>query len=810
MKRFYIFCSLIFAVLAVSAQSGHNHSLPQEKQNSINRTAKSSTDTATGKHNGLMHNELFAASYTFTASDYMMSIERINDNLNAIRDSAALEFEIEGIKRRVDELTDDIIVIRNNTRGRKTVINIKNLYLYQSFASKLNTENRRIQKHISRTYDRVNNAKLGLKNILSDTVFHALYDNAGLRSLYDKKLVRLERKWARTDSITNANIDTLNALKVKVADNSVNLSGILSMVNLRLGRAGRQLFGPEVNYIWKSSENDTITDDASRTVISMLSSEKKAISYYVDQTSAKRILIVLLGILLFTWLFFKRKQFKTINEPDSPFNFMHLRYLNCNPVLSLLIVLMCLMPFFDAYAPTSYISIEYFVLLLISTFIFFKKEDKKFMFSWLMLVALFMVNALTYLFIEPTLLARLWLLAIQGCVIVFSYIFYKRLSKDVPYYRNIKRAAISGIVFTFLGINFNITGRFSLSGIFGITGIIAVTQAVVLPVFIETIIEVVLVQLQMSRMRKGFYKPFDCSVAENKIKLPLLIVALLLWFMMLTSNLNIYHGITNGIIDFLTTPRTIGSISFKLISVIWFFAIIWIAHILQMLISFLFGETGSENDETTSVSKKQHSRLLITRLLVLVCGYLIAIAASGLPIDKLTIVLGALGVGIGMGLQNVVNNFVSGIILIFDGSLQIGDEIEVSGQAGRVKEIGLRASTLSTADGAEVIIPNGNILSQNIVNWTFSNDQKRVMIWFILSGKELDANVINEVINSTIENIPNVVPQKRPVILYNRATTGSCTITVRFWSTISNADSAKSQAMVRLSAAFQARDIKFE
>lgn len=74
-----------------------------------------------------------------------------------------------------------------------------------------------------------------------------------------------------------------------------------------------------------------------------------------------------------------------------------------------------------------------------------------------------------------------------------------------------------------------------------------------------------------------------------------------------------------------------------------------------------------------------------------------------------------------MGLQGIVNNFVSGIILIFDGSLQIGDEIEVNGQARQVREIGLRASTLHTSEGAEVIIPNGAILSQNIVNWTFSN-----------------------------------------------------------------------------------------
>jgi potassium-dependent mechanosensitive channel len=282
-----------------------------------------------------------------------------------------------------------------------------------------------------------------------------------------------------------------------------------------------------------------------------------------------------------------------------------------------------------------------------------------------------------------------------------------------------------------------------------------------------------------------------------------------LWFIMLTSNLNIYHAVADLVTVFMTATRSIGSVSFSLVSVLLFFAIIWFAHILQKLISFLFGETGIDSEDTSAISKKQHSRLLITRLLVLTGGYLLAIAATGLPLDKITILLGALGIGIGMGLQNIVNNFVSGIILIFDGSLQIGDEIEVSGQAGKVKEIGLRASTLSTADGAEVIIPNGNMLSQNIVNWTFTNDQKRVMIWFILSGKELDANIINDVINDTIKIIPDVISQKKPVILYTRVTADTCTLNVRFWSKIKNADRAKSEAILKLSAAFADKNIMF-
>jgi small-conductance mechanosensitive channel len=196
-------------------------------------------------------------------------------------------------------------------------------------------------------------------------------------------------------------------------------------------------------------------------------------------------------------------------------------------------------------------------------------------------------------------------------------------------------------------------------------------------------------------------------------------------------------------------------------------------------------------------------------LIVLIGGYLLAIAASGLPIDKLTFLLGALGVGIGMGLQHIVNNVVSGIILIFDGTLQIGDEIEVTGQAGKVKEIGLRASTLTTSDGADVIIPNGSILSSNIVNWTFTNNEKRVILTFTISGNELDANVINEVINNTLNSLENVIVSKPPVILYSKVTSVACLLNVRFWSNISHADQVKSDAMRQLSAAFTARKFRF-
>jgi len=808
LKTTIILCLLLVISLTSFSQTERKKgSGRKDRQSKDNFVSDSVTEPDNDKQ---VQGKMLLDADTLNMSDYMMSIQRVGDKLNAISDSVALSLEVPEIAIKLADITNNISLIRQNVRGRNSVINIKNLYLYQSFTSNWNTENSKIEARLNMLYNKAFSARLLLKTVLSDSVFRMLYADSNLQNKLKRKLSRLEKKWFKTDSVSKSNLDSLNSLKVKAINNTISLSGMLRIMEKKLGKAVPNLFGAEVNFLWQKAALENIRKDTSQKTQNLFNSEKKAIGYYFDQTSNYRTFILVIGLLLFVWLFSKRKLIKILRKQKETYNYLHLQYLNSNPVLSLLVLLLCLVPFFDAYAPTSYMAIEYVILLTAASVIFFRSRERSFFYNWLALVILFIAGILTYLFIVPLFWPRIGLLALHVVTIVFMIRFIRKLNKQTHYFKWIQRSVVIGIIFCCLGIICNLFGRFSLAGIFGITGIFAVIQSVVLPVFIDTIIEFLLLQVQSSRMRKEVDKPFDSSIIVDKVKMPFLIIALILWLIMLSSNLNIYHNISINLVNFLTTERTIGSISYKLVSVLLFFVVIWLAHIVQRLVGFLFGETGIETEDMTSVSKSKHSRLLITKLLILIFGYLLAIAASGLPLDKLTIIIGAMSVGIGMGLQNVVNNFVSGIILIFDGSLKIGDQIEVNGQSGNVKEIGLRASTLNTADGAEVIIPNGQILSQNIVNWTYSNDEKRLIIWFTITGKELDSNMVNDVINNIIKDIPNVISRKKPEILYNRVRQESCSITVRFWSAIGSADNVKSEAMLQLSAAFAKKNIEFE
>jgi small-conductance mechanosensitive channel len=124
----------------------------------------------------------------------------------------------------------------------------------------------------------------------------------------------------------------------------------------------------------------------------------------------------------------------------------------------------------------------------------------------------------------------------------------------------------------------------------------------------------------------------------------------------------------------------------------------------------------------------RHSIARLVHYVIIIAGFLLAISALGFEITKLTIMLGALGVGIGFGLQGVVNNFVSGLILLFERPVRVGDTIEIGGKWAEIKRIGLRATTVQTVDQADVIIPNADLVSNQVTNWTLSNRQVRLII----------------------------------------------------------------------------------
>ncbi|NQU11469.1 mechanosensitive ion channel, partial [bacterium] len=186
-----------------------------------------------------------------------------------------------------------------------------------------------------------------------------------------------------------------------------------------------------------------------------------------------------------------------------------------------------------------------------------------------------------------------------------------------------------------------------------------------------------------------------------------------------------------------------------------------------------------------------HTRLdeglqyLISRIFgygVLALGLVIGLQTIGVDLSSLAVLAGALGVGIGFGLQNVVNSFVSGLVLMGERSIQLGDRVEVGTTAGRVTRIGARSTTVQTNDNISIIVPNSEFVANRFINWSLQGDrQVRLRLRPGVSYKS-DPHRVTEILEETAAANPHVLKEPAPQALLREFGDSSLNFELRVWT----------------------------
>jgi small-conductance mechanosensitive channel len=146
-------------------------------------------------------------------------------------------------------------------------------------------------------------------------------------------------------------------------------------------------------------------------------------------------------------------------------------------------------------------------------------------------------------------------------------------------------------------------------------------------------------------------------------------------------------------------------------------------------------------------------------------GAIAAISYAGFDITNLAIVAGALSVGIGFGLQSIVNNFVSGLILLIERPIKVGDLVVVGGEQGTVKRISVRSTEIETSDRASLIVPNSELITGRVLNWTHRNALGRVVMKFS-SGPDTDPRRVLSVLSECANRHPSVLREPAPIAVF--------------------------------------------
>jgi small-conductance mechanosensitive channel len=201
-----------------------------------------------------------------------------------------------------------------------------------------------------------------------------------------------------------------------------------------------------------------------------------------------------------------------------------------------------------------------------------------------------------------------------------------------------------------------------------------------------------------------------------------------------------------------------------------------------------------------------NSASTMTYYVLLLLGLMVALGAAGFELSQVTIVLGALSVGIGFGLQTVVNNFVSGLILMFERPIQPGDTVELSGTVGTIRDIGMRATTFTTFEGADVVVPNGMLLSEKLINWTLSTNTRRIDIPVGVAYGS-DPAPVRDLLLQVALATKGVATHPPPTVLFTGFGASSLDFSVRAWAGFDDHIVVRSDMAVAIHAALDAAGI---
>lgn len=252
-----------------------------------------------------------------------------------------------------------------------------------------------------------------------------------------------------------------------------------------------------------------------------------------------------------------------------------------------------------------------------------------------------------------------------------------------------------------------------------------------------------------------------------------------IWFVAVMTAYGIWPLLTRWGSSVLATQIGMGTIQFSLGDALAFVFVLWLAIMISRMVRFILGE---EILPRTNLPRGMPGTItLLLHYAIIAFGFFIAVGAAGFELGRLAILAGALGVGIGFGLQSIVNNFVSGLVLAFERPIQVGDIIQMASVSGRVKNIGLRSSTIRMFDGSEVIVPNANLVSNEVTNWTLSDRLRRLEISV---GVEYgtDPRVVLEILERVAQEHPDVLADPAPLPLFVGFGDSSLDFLVRFWT----------------------------
>jgi small-conductance mechanosensitive channel len=352
-------------------------------------------------------------------------------------------------------------------------------------------------------------------------------------------------------------------------------------------------------------------------------------------------------------------------------------------------------------------------------------------------------------------------------------------SNDPRSHRALRLAGTSGLIISTVGFLANCFGYVTFSTFLGGALLASSYLALILYASIEVLDGLVMIALSLRFFDRLGAVYRHRSVLRRRIRHALQLLAICLWIVALLQRLLLREQLSDAALRFLQAQLVVGSIRISAEDLLAFGLIVWFAFLVSRFVRFLLDE-----DIYPRVRLKRGLSYAISNTLhylILIIGFFVAVAALGFDMTRVTILAGAFSVGVGFGLQNIFNNFISGLILLIERPINIGDVVQVEDASGVVERIGIRASIIRTTNGSQVIMPNGKLISERLINSTLSGQQHEIELPIAVE-QSCDPGYVISLLEQTAAGQPLISGQPPPRAFVIKLGQDSVALELRAWT----------------------------
>lgn len=620
----------------------------------------------------------------------------------------------------------------------------------------------------------LSNYKFQLDSLSSISALFAFPKDSVKLLKYMQALVVLAREVSPIDSIIDQSALQTQGLQTQANLQLYSLENNLDEIALYQREMADHVLRKEFAFIWSPTDFST---SFGHTISYSLQKAKLNLQFF--STSNVNIILVALLLLVVCYAFIrslKNAYSKVIVDQEIKEDQLILRY----PLVSAIFIISNLAQFLFNAPPFIFSLIFWLISAASLTFLMKGYISKFWMFAWLGMLSLFIFSSLANLILQASIHERWYMLLLSIVGIVIGFVILKQGKRDELREKLIVYAIGLMTLLEIAALFFNVFGSYNLAKALLVGGYVNVIIAIM---FLWTVRLInqglqLAVNLYARQDKSLFFMNFN-RVGERAPTL-LYVVLSIGWLILFGRNFPAYAFLVEPVRDFFFDQRAIGSYTFSISNLILFFFVVTAAVIVSKIVSYF------AMDKRT-FSKQQDGKrgigswILLVRITIIILGLFLAFAAVGIPIDKIAIVLGALGVGIGFGLQSLVNNLVSGLVIAFEKPVNIDDEIEVAGKTGNVRSIGFRSSVITTFDGAEIVMPNGDLLNSHLINWSSGNGRRRSSI-VINVTHSANLQLIKDGILKVISTDDRILKHPEPSVFFQDITAEALELHILYWT----------------------------